>query len=188
MKISTKRLLSYMIDMGILLLLVIVLKCIWWENPYEIQLSHKTNQYFSQQITKQEYQDAYLELTHQSDKQDVGLNVVTTLLLIVWFIIIPNLNKGQTVGQKIMKLKTVGAPLTMEQLIGRCVIIGGLGYVLLMFVILYLVNDKMYLFLINFFAFFQIIVVITHGFMVLYKKDYLGLADNLTKTRIEEIK
>ena len=30
----------------------------------EIQLSHKTNQYFSQQITKQEYQDAYLELTY----------------------------------------------------------------------------------------------------------------------------
>lgn len=188
MKISTRRLLSYLIDMGILLLIMILLKSIWWQNPYEIELANKNEQYLSEMITKEEYKISYTTLLHQIDKQDIGFNITTTVILGIWFIIIPHLNKGQTIGQKIMKVKTVGDPLTLEQLVGRCVVINGLGYLLFMFIILYFTNDNIYQILINIFAFFQIIVVITHGFMVLYKKDYLGLADVITKTRIEEIK
>lgn len=188
MKISTRRLLSYIIDIGILLLIMVFLKSIWWQNPYEIELATKNEQYLSEVITKEEYKTSYRTLLHQIDKQDIGFNIITTVILVIWFIIIPYLNKGQTIGQKIMKVKTVGNPLTLEQLVGRCVVINGLGYLLFMFIILYLTSDMVYQILINIFAFFQIIVVITHGFMVLYKKDYLGLADTITKTRIEEIK
>jgi len=188
MKISTKRLLSYIIDMGILLLIVLALKSVWPVNSYEIELSNKNEQYLNEMITKEEYKTSYTTLLHQIDKQDIGFNILTTCILSIWFIIIPYLTKGQTVGQKIMKIKTVADPLTLEQLVGRCVVINGLGYLLFMFIILYLTNDNMYQILINIFAFFQIIVVITHGFMVLYKKDYLGFADTITKTRIEEIK
>lgn len=188
MKVSMKRLLSYIIDMGILLLVVILLKSIWPINPYEKELTNINQQHLDQMITEEDYHQSCVYLMHQIDKQDVAFNAVTTLILIVWFIIIPHLNNGQTVGQMIMKLKTVGDPLTFEQLVGRCVVINGLGYLLLMFIILYLTSDNLYHILINFFAFFQIIVVTIHGFMVLYKKDYFGLADNLTKTRIEEIK
>lgn len=188
MKINTKRLLSYTLDMAILLLLVIVLKSIWATNPYEVELNKINEQYLNEVITKEEYHQSYTYLVHQIDKQDLAFNIVTTFILIIWFIIIPYLNKGQTLGQKVLKLKTVGDPLTFEQLVGRCVVINGLGYLLLMFIILYLTNDQVYQILINIFAFFQIIVVITHGFMVLYRKNYLGLADIITKTRIEEIK
>lgn len=188
MKSSTKRFISYIIDMGILLLVAILLKWIWPVNPYEIELSNYNEQYLNQTITQEQYHTAYISLMQKIDQQDIGFNILMTFILVLWFVIIPNLMNGQTVGQKIMKIKTVGQPLTIEQLVGRCVIVNGLGYLLLMFIILYLTNNHVYYYLINFFAFFQIIVVIIHGFMVLYKKDYLGLADVLTKTRIEEIK
>lgn len=188
MKSSIKRLLAYMIDMGILLLIVLLLKWIWPMNPYEIELANKNDQYLHQTITETEYHDSYICLLHQIDKHDIGFNIITTIVLIIWFVIIPNLMHGQTVGQKIMNIQTVGKPLTIEKLVGRSVITNGLGYLLFMFIILYITSDQVYYYLINFFAFFQIIVVFIHGFMVLYKKDCLGLADVLTKTRIEEIK
>ena len=55
-----------------------------------------------------------------------------------------------------------------------------------MFLILFLTTNKIYFILINLLGIFQISVVIINGFMVLYKKE--GIADKLTKTRIEEIK
>ena len=83
-------------------------------------------------------------------------------------------------------LKISKKDLTIKDLSGRATILYGLGYLLFMFLILFLTTNKIYFILINLLGIFQISVVIINGFMVLYKKE--GIADKLTKTRIEEIK
>ena len=114
------------------------------------------------------------------------INIVGTLLIIVSFVIIPIINNNQTLGQKLLKINK-NKPLRIDDLVGRAVIVNGLGYMIFMFIILYLTSDNIYFILINILGFFQLLMIITNSFMVIYSKEKRGIADYFTNTRIEEI-
>ena len=115
-----------------------------------------------------------------------GINIVGTLLIIVSFVIIPIINNNQTLGQKLLKINK-NKPLRIDDLVGRAVIVNGLGYMIFMFIILYLTSDNIYFVLINILGFFQILMIIINSFMVIYSKEKRGIADYFTDTRVEEI-
>ena len=114
------------------------------------------------------------------------INIVGTLLIIVSFVIIPIINNNQTLGQKLLKINK-NKPLRIDDLVGRAVIVNGLGYMIFMFIILYLTSDNIYFILINILGFFQILMIIINSFMVIYSKEKRGIADYFTDTRVEEI-
>lgn len=114
------------------------------------------------------------------------INIIGTLLIIVSFVIIPIINNNQTLGQKLLKINK-NKPLRIDDLVGRAVIVNGLGYMIFMFIILYLTSDNIYFVLINILGFFQILMIIINSFMVIYSKEKRGIADYFTNTRIEEI-
>ena len=114
------------------------------------------------------------------------INIIGTLLIIVSFVIIPIINNNQTLGQKLLKISK-NKPLRIDDLVGRAVIVNGLGYMIFMFIILYLTSDNIYFVLINILGFFQILMIIINSFMVIYSKEKRGIADYFTNTRIEEI-
>ena len=110
------------------------------------------------------------------------------MLIIVSFVIIPIINNNQTLGQKLLKIKiSKNKPLRIDDLVGRAVIVNGLGYMIFMFIILYLTSDNIYFILINILGFFQLLMIIINSFMVIYSKEKRGIADYFTNTRIEEI-
>ena len=188
MNIAFKRLLSYLIDMLIILIIVSLIKQFFPVNKYEIELNNLNENYFAQKIDINQYFTSIKTLTHNIDKNNIVINIVNTILLVVLFVIVPMISKGQTIGQKLLKLKIVKDDIKLEDYVGRAVIINGLGYMFFMLIILYLTNDDIYFILINLLGFLQILVVIINGFMVLYSKDKCGIADKFTSTRIEEIK
>ena len=114
------------------------------------------------------------------------INIIGTLLIIVSFVIIPIINNNQTLGQKLLKISK-NKPLRIDDLVGRAVIVNGLGYMIFMFIILYLTSDNIYFILINILGFFQLLMIIINSFMVIYSKEKRGIADYFTNTRIEEI-
>ena len=114
------------------------------------------------------------------------INIVGTLLIIVSFVIIPIINNNQTLGQKLLKINK-NKPLRIDDLVGRAVIVNGLGYMIFMFIILYLTSDNIYFILINILGFFQLLMIIINSFMVIYSKEKRGIADYFTDTRVEEI-
>ena len=188
MNIVVRRFLSWIIDMMIIFLILLIINPLLPANQYEIEFTNINEQYFEKRIDSKEYLKEYIEAIHNIDKANLAKNIVMTTLLILTFIIVPNLHNGQTIGQKLLKLKTVRKDkknLQIEDLIFRSVIINGLGYMLFMFIILYLVPNNIYFILISLFGFFQIIVAIISGFMILYKKDHEGLQDLFTNTQIE---
>lgn len=184
-----KRLFSYIIDMLIVLLLVVLVRQIVGTNEYTMKITTINEQYIEKEIDFKTYLSNYSLITQNMDKDDLGINIYMTFLMIIFFIIIPNITNGQTIGQKIFKIKMIGQndKITIEELAGRAVVINGIGYMLFMFGILFLTNHKIYFILINLFAFFQLTVVIINVFMLLYKKGNCSLTDKFTKTRIEEI-
>lgn len=185
MNIKTKRLLAYLIDSLIIFAVIFLLNLIFKNNN---ELLNINEMYFNGQISFNEYFEQYKVISHNIDKDDIIINIVNTLLIIVIFVVIPYFNNYQTIGQKILKIKFYkDTELKFEDLVNRAVIVNGLGYMIFMFIILYLTSDNLYFILINLFGFFQILVAIISGFMILYRKDKLGLQDLLTNTSVKEI-
>lgn len=188
MNIAIRRFLSWIIDMVIIFFILFIIQPLFPVNQYEIEFTNINEQYFEKRIDSKEYMTKYMDTIHHIDKGNLAKNIIMTILLIITFIIVPFLNKGQTVGQKILQLKTVRKDkkdIQIEDLVFRSVIINGLGYMLFMFTILYLVPNNIYFLLISLFGFFQIIVAIISSFMILYKKDHEGLQDFFTNTQVE---
>ena len=188
MNIAFKRFFAYLIDMLIIFIIICLIKQFLPVNKYEIELNNLNEVYFEQKIEINEYFNEVQTITHNIDKTNLGINIINTILIVVSFVIIPFISKGQTIGQKLLKIKIVKDDIKLEDYVGRAVIINGLGYMFFMFIILYLTNDNIYFILINLLGFFQILVVIINAFMVLYNKNKCGIADKFTNTRIEEIK
>lgn len=186
MNIVTKRFLSYLLDMFIIFIILFLIKQLLPVNNYEIELNNLNELYVEKKIDSELYLNQFTSITHNIDKTNFGINLFGAFLIIINFIIIPYLTKGQTIGQKIFKLKIKKKNLSIEDLAGRAVIINGLGYLIFMFIILFIATNQIYFILINLLGFLQILVVIINAFMVSYKRE--GIADKFTNTRIEEIK
>lgn len=187
MSIAVKRFLSYVIDMLIVFIFVIFINSIL-PNEYDYKIKDLNQQLLEDNIDNEIYFTNYKHLLHEHDKEDLVLNISTTILLISFFVLVPYYF-GQTIGQKIFKIKIVkDDELKLEDLIGRSVIINGIGYMLFIFIILYITSDNLYFILINLLGFLQFIVVIISAFMVSYSYEHLSIADKFTNTRIEEIK
>lgn len=189
MSIAVKRFLSYVIDMFIVFIFVFLINTIL-PNKYDNEIKYLNQLKLEKKIDIETYYTNYKHLLHEHDKQDLYLNISTTILLICFFVLIPYYF-GQTIGQKVFKIKIVSMDddkFMLDDLIGRSVITNGIGYMLFMFIILFITNDNVYFILINLFAFLQIIVVIISAFMVSYSYEHLSITDKFTNTRIEEIK
>lgn len=190
MKLAIKRFLAYLIDMLIVFVFVFFINMML-PNEYDNKISNLNQQLNENKVDTETYFISYKHLLHEHDKQDLILNISTTILLISFFVLVPYYFKGQTIGQKILKIKLVpndDDKFMLDDLIGRSVINNGLGYMIFMFIILYITSDNVYFILINLLAFLQFIVVIISAFMVSYSYEHLSIADKFTNTRIEEIK
>lgn len=187
MSIAKKRFLSYIIDMLIVFLFVFIIN-ILLPNKYDREIDTLNQQFFEHKIKSDDYLNNYKHLLHEHDKEGLMFNISETVLLICFFVLVPSI-KSQTIGQKIFKLKIVSdKEVTLEDLIGRSVIVNGIGYMIFIMILCFIVNDNIYFILVNLLAFLQFLVVIISAFMVSYSYEHLSIADKFTKTRIEEIK
>ena len=182
-----KRFCAYLIDILIIFSLTFFIDTTF-KNEYDLELSILNQRLFENRIDKKEYFESYKHLIHESDKKNIGVNIASTVIIMIFTVLIPYC-MNTTIGYKIFKLKIYSDNvLTKNDLIGRSVLLYGLGFMLFMFMILYIPNDNIYFILINLFSFLQLLVVIISAFMVLYSYKHLSIADRFTNTRIEEIK
>lgn len=185
-----KRFMAYIIDIGLVILILSLLN--WFiPNRYQKELVDLNEQYIKNEIEYDSYMEEYIIINHKMDKSNLGFNIVACLLMIGNFIVLPFFNKGQSVGKKIMNLrikKIKRKPLLLDDLIGRSVIVDGIGYMITITILVFLIPAKSYFYIVTILGIVQILVVIISGFMILYRKDGLGIQDILTNTKLEEMK
>ena len=187
---KTKRFLSYVIDLLIIFTLVYLLKNILITKEItnlNIELSNITQRFLKNEINFIEYFNNSAIVSMKLDKASVLVNAMNFVLISIFTIIVPYFFKYQTIGNKIMKTKIVPneGKITIKKLILRGIILYGYIQLIISTILLYVVNASTYFALASILAFFQILLVITSGFMILYNKE--GLHDYISKTHIEKI-
>lgn len=187
MKVSFfKRLAAYLIDLFIVTLLVSIVTVGFDGNKNTSkQLEDLITKYSNNEISASEYSDGVYNLEYQSQKDNVYFNIVNVVVFIGYYIVFATLNKGQTLGKKIFKLRVTNINGNNPSIINM--LIRGLCIYKILSLLFSVVACN--LFSINVFKtgylivnYLESLVMIVSFFMVTYKKDRRGLHDILART------
>ncbi len=189
-----KRLGAFVIDSVILSIVFAIITMGFKLDTKDIneEVNNTLEQYESGEITMDEYLDKTLELNYELQKSSLVVNSLNLVLYVGYFIVFGYLNKGQTIGKKICKIKVVNNKddkLGICNMIIRSLFIYGIFTLLYSVIFVNVLNKEMFGYSYVIVSYLEVIFMAVTFFMVLYKKDGRGLHDIIANTNvIEEVK
>lgn len=190
MKVNTfRRFSAYLIDLMVIGMIFMIIYYFLPQNNIQ-ELNHDltiiNEQLLNKQINYNTYIDEFSKITYQIDQEQVLFSGLNILLICFYFIIIPLMNHGKTLGLYILGLKISedDGHLNMNHLFLRNLITNGLLYMISALLLVHFLDYKTYFISITILGFIQILLVIISIFMILYRKDKKGLQDLISKTKI----
>lgn len=121
----SKRLSAYLIDFMIFMLVTTLITTIIPKSSklesLDKELIELQDKYINKEIKVEEYMAKYEEIIPTYDKENMIINICDLIFILGYFVIIPVINNGQTIGKKVMKIKVVknNGNLTVKDMIVR---------------------------------------------------------------------
>ena len=194
MKVSfKKRLFAYLIDFVLLTTIVTIINCVLPTTTKQVEINKELDSLqqnlLDGKIDNKKYFDGYKKLLPELDKSNMAINVCNLVFILGYFIIIPVVNNGQTLGKKILKIKIekIDGNLTIRDMVIRNFITTSLLQLMISSTLVYIVNNDIYYNLSIFVSLLQILLVIITSFMIIYRKDEKGVQDLITGTQVIEV-
>jgi len=185
---ASKRIIAYIIDfIFISAILMIVSYFIPKNSNVEFlnnDINNLTEQVLNNEITFESYAREYSIYLSSIDKENVIYNVISVVIMLVYYVIIPVIFKA-TLGKYIMKLEIKnkdGKKLNLYNTFIRSVVTEGMLYSLITIFLVQIVSSKTYLLNLIILGFIEFILVIISLFMILYRRDKRGLHDILSRS------
>lgn len=185
-----KRFSAYMIDILLVVIILLILKNIVpikQNKEFNQNMMKMTEQFLNKEISIGEYYNEFSVINYNQDKNSVILLGFNTLIVIFYFIIIPIITKGYTLGMYITGIKYEGK-INVKNLFLRNIITTGILQMIVSLILVYLVNNKIYLTISLFLGIIQLLLVIISAFMISYRKDLKGIQDIISNINIIEVK
>ena len=188
---SYKRVLAYLVDIMIIsfvsLLLTSFVPTSENYNKLNKEFETLTTDYRNQEVTMEEYLEKGTDINYQLNKEGVPQTIVSTVLSIIYFVVLAYFMNGETLGKKLMKIKITSnndKKLTMNNYLIRALVIDSVLMNILTILIILLFNKDIYLTSYNIisyvFSFFYIVSLA----MILFSKNGRGLQDILANTKV----
>ena len=184
-----KRLASYFIDMLFISMIVSVIttgisttkqeKIL--EKQYEI-----IEKYGKEEITIKEYNKEIGLISYDLQKANIIPSTITLVLSIAYFIVFQYLNKGQTLGKKLLGLRVQEKrkPPKLKSIIVRTIITNNILSMFLGIVLVYTLNRNNYYSVYGVISTVESLFIFITAMFILYKKDKLGLHDIIAHTEV----
>lgn len=188
-----KRLFAYLIDFALLTTIVTIINCVLPTTTKQVEINKELDSLqqnlLDGEIDNKQYFDGYKKLLPELDKSNMAINVCNLVFILGYFIIIPVVNNGQTLGKKILKIKIekIDGNLTIRDMVIRNFITTSLLQLMISSTLVYIVNNDIYYNLSIFVSLLQILLVIITSFMIIYRKDEKGVQDLITGTQVIEV-
>ena len=190
-----KRMGAFVIDYFIVLVIVSLITMGFntnKNNDLNSQMNQLISDYQNEKITIDEYKDETYKLNYELQKENMTVNIVTITLYIGYFVVFATLNKGQTLGKKLLKIRVVNKnndkPSIWNMLV-RSLFIYNIISILFSTVAVNFLNINTFTYIYTTLGYIEYFVIIISFFMVIYKTDGRGLHDMMAGTNvIEEVK
>ena len=179
---------AYIIDIMIIWLIASLICSNLPENDNENRIDDLSQKVSSGELTMNEFYEEYNEVLYENQKDNIIPTCISLVLTIGYYIVFVYMNKGQTIGKMIFKIRVVDKdtnnPPTLSKIIIRSLIILGILSTIISLIIINFVNKSTYIsyyFILNLIetAFF----IISVGMMI-FKKDGRGLHDMMANTTV----
>lgn len=189
-----KRIGSYFIDYFIIILIVSIITMGFSSNTGNItnRMNDLISDYQNEIIDEDEYLDSVNELNYELQKSNVKTNIVSITLYIGYYVVFATLNRGQTLGKKLLKIKVVNKnnekPSVINMLV-RSLLIYNIVSALYSVIFVNFLGVNTFMKIYTIIGYAEYFIILVSFFMVTYKKDGRGLHDMIAGTSvIDEVK
>ena len=175
---SYKRVLAYLVDIMIIsfvsLLLTYFVPTSENYNKLNKEFETLTIDYRNQEVTMEEYLEKGTDINYQLNKEGVPQTIVSTVLSIIYFVVLAYFMNGETLGKK----------LTMNNYLIRALVIDSVLMNIITIITILLFSKDIYLTSYNIISYVFSFVYIVSLAMILFSKNGRGLQDILANTKV----
>ena len=183
-----ERLGSYLID-TIIFSFIFSLICLGFGNyttETEKRMAELDEQLMEKTITTEEYLEEYKDVFYDYQKENVLQSGISVALTIAYFVVFQYMNKGQTIGKKLLNIRVVDKdtekPISILKGLLRSLLVFNILSGILGIIFIYLLGKNAYFNAYGAVAGIEAIFVIITIMFILYRKDHRGLHDMITNT------
>lgn len=190
-----KRLGAFIIDYFIVIFIISIITMGFSSsttNDISKKASELVSDYQNEKITAEEYTEEYSKLSYELQKSNVNMNIASITLYVGYFIIFATLNRGQTLGKKLFKIKVVSKDnkdVNVWNMLIRSLLIYNLISAIFSVIFVNFLSVDAFTNVYMIIGYIEYFIMIVSFFMVTYKKDGRGLHDIIAGTNvIEEVR
>lgn len=190
-----KRFFAFIIDLIIVFLITFVIDMIIPISGNAQKLSEElfdlNNNFIDGNIGIDMFINQYSIINYGLEKELFLSSLISVVVNILYFVLYPLYNGGQSFGKKYIGIKVVSKDdntVSSNQLIFRYLLMNGIGSSIISLCFIFLLNDLSYMYVVSILSILQFIVAISSIFMVLYRNDKRSLPDLIAGTKVIEVK
>lgn len=181
-----QRALAYLLDIFILSFIFSIITIGFKPNTdIEKKYNEVYDNYIKGEITAEQYLDEYTDVLYDMQKANALPNAINTVLIIAYFIVFQYLNKGQTIGKKIMKIKIVNEDkkdISITQMLIRGIMIYSILSSLINIILFFNVSRKVYMTSYLSIGAIESLILFLSAIFILYRNDKKALHDIVSKS------
>ena len=138
-------------------------------------------------VPMEEYVNQMIDLGYDISKQTVIISIVSIVISLLYYVVYPCYNNGQTFGKKLMKIKLVKTndkELSMNDLLIRSMINNSILVNIITIALVLFLSKDLFLSTSSLLSSIQYLVLIISLIMIAFTKNAQGLHDKIAKTEV----
>ena len=187
----SQRLLAFIVDFLLLSILINLITMFVPVNSTATKLYKEQNEvienYLDGNISMEEYVNQLVDLGYDISKQTVIVSLVSIVISLLYYVVYPCYNNGQTLGKKLFKIKIKklnNKELSMNDLLIRSMINNSILVNIINIILVLFLNKDLYLSSSSLILGIQYLVLIISVFMIAFLKNSQGLHDKIVNTEV----
>ncbi len=187
----SQRVLAFLIDLVLLSFITSLITMFVPVNDTTTKLYEEQNRvlegYVDGTVSMEEYVNQMVDLGYDISKQTVIVSIVSIVVSLLYYVVYPCYNNGQTFGKKLMKIKikkTDDTELTMNDLLIRSMINNSILVNIITIALVLFLSKDLYLSTSSLISGIQYLVLIISLIMIAFTKNAQGLHDKAAKTEV----
>lgn len=187
----SQRVLAFLIDLVLLSMITSLITMFIPMNDTATKLYEEQNRvledYVAGNVPMEEYVNQLIDLGYDISKQTVIISIVGVVISLLYYVVYPCYNNGQTFGKKLMKIKikkTNDKELSMNDLLIRSMINNSILVNIITIALVLFLSKDLYLSMSSLLSSVQYLVLIISLIMIAFTKNAQGLHDKVVHTEV----
>ena len=187
----SQRILAFLIDLVLLSMITSLITMFIPVNDTATKLYEEQNRvlegYVDGTVSMEEYVNQMVDLSYDISKQTVIVSIVTIVITLLYYVVYPCYNNGQTLGKKLMKIKIKKideSDLSMNDLLIRSMINNSILVNIITIALVLFLSKDLYLSTSSLLSSIQYLVLIISLIMIAFTKNAQGIHDKIVKTEV----